>query len=465
MARVIARRTPPYLLVVFVILSLTTGTLAVLFFNQRSEMEQKAVKLEQELKEVARKADLETPEIIKWRQDFRALPAGNPEQKTVVRRLGDQVEQLAQIVTGLPNTPFGEAVAKAETARKEAGSEVRRGLTVELANLGQTARVRDEENEKLKDQVNKLTQSLADEKKKSGDTESGMVAKLRKKDEDIAALDQKFNNLDASHKAKLEAAKAEYDGSIGVQSAKNAEQVTQIATLSEQVQKWKKKYEDAIRPKAKPGIDPGSPGRRPDGKIVRLVASEALAYIDVGSKGRVMEGLRLTVYPHTGIPDSGIGKAVIEVNNVSDSVSECRILQQEKDNPIVPGDLVANVVFDSLRTYNFMVEGLFDPDNTGNATPAGTKAVRELIRRYGGTVAKELTVQTDYLVLGESPVQPKKPEDSDPQEAHDLYQDRLKAFNQYQEVKKQAESLQIPRIGGKRFLDLVGYMPAQAARE
>lgn len=465
MARVIARRTPPYLLIVFVILFLTAGTLCVVLFNQRNEIQLKLAKTEQEQKEVAKKSDLETAEINKWRTDFRNMRSGDPEQKTVIRRLGDQVETLAQLITGLPNTPFGEAQAKAEAARKEVGSEVRRGLTVELASLHQNVRTRDEEIEKLKEQVGKQTASLAEEKKKYGDLESDMMAKLQKKDEEIAALDQKFKNLDSSHKQKLEAAKAEYDSSIGVLTKKNGEQVTQIATLDEQVKKFKKMYEDVIRPKPKPGMDPEKPVRRPDGKIVRLVVTEGLAYIDIGSKDRVMEGLRLTVYPYTGIPENGIGKAIIEVNNVNENVSECRILQQDKDNPITPGDLVANVVFDSLRTYNFSVEGLFDPDNTGNATPAGNKAIRDLIRRYGGNVAKEVSVQTDYLVLGEPPVRPKKPEDSDPQEVHDLYQDRLKSFNQYQEVKKLAESLQIPRISGKRFLDLVGYMPAQAAKE
>jgi hypothetical protein len=40
----------------------------------------------------------------------------------------------------------------------------------------------------------------------------------------------------------------------------------------------------------------------------------------------------------------------------------------------------------------------------------------------------------------------------------------MKAYNRYQEIKKQAEGMQIPRLGGKRFLDLVGYIPTKVAK-
>ena len=67
------------------------------------------------------------------------------------------------------------------------------------------------------------------------------------------------------------------------------------------------------------------------------------------------------------------------------------------------------------------------------------------------------------MILGSSPSRPRKPDDTDTQEIWDLYQRRLKEFTRYMDVKRQAEGLQIPRLGGKRFLDLIGYIPTKVA--
>jgi len=465
MARVVQRRTPPYLLIVFVILFVTSTVLAVLFFNRYSDLQEQQTKLLAEQREVASKNDLDSGEVKKWRQDFRTRRPGDPEAKTVLRRLGEQVGELAYRITGVPSSSFDEAVVKSDLADKEIGAQIRRGLTVELTAAHQKIRGQDEQIDGLKKDMEKSTRDLADRNKAYGDLQTEMVTKLQQKDQDLAALDKKFQNLDAAYRDKLASAKKEYDGSVQQLNQQIAQQTTEIQNLDAQARKWKLEYEKLVASKTRPLLDKEQTVRRPDGKILRVLPSEGLAYIDIGSKDRVMEGLRLTVYPYTGIPDSGVGKGIVEVSNVRDDVSECRIIQQEKDNPIIPGDLVANIVYDSLRTYNFVVEGLFDPDNAGAVTPAGTKVLRDLIRRYGGNVVKDIGLQTNYLVLGEPPLRPKKPADTDPPEVHDLYQDRIKAFNHYQDVKRQAEAMQVPVLSGTRFLDMVGYMPARAARE
>ncbi len=109
--------------------------------------------------------------------------------------------------------------------------------------------------------------------------------------------------------------------------------------------------------------------RKADGKVLEVKDRQNVCYVDLGSNDRVAPGLTFTVYPSTGIPESGEGKAKIVVTSVRDTVSECRIVERTGKEPIVAGDLVANVAFDPQRTYTFVVDGQFDLRKQGQFIP------------------------------------------------------------------------------------------------
>ena len=44
----------------------------------------------------------------------------------------------------------------------------------------------------------------------------------------------------------------------------------------------------------------------------------------------------------------------------------------------------------------------------------------------------------------------------------DLYQERLKDYNRYQQIKDAATGMKIPVISSRRFMDLIGYVPTKA---
>jgi hypothetical protein len=459
MARVVQRRTPPYLAIVFAILMVTSMVLMVLFFNKWSNAD----------KENKRRADLinhmataQERNGALFRQMFRNYDdAKGNVPPTVFAQMLAQNGELARIVTGGSSAAHAEAIQDTNKTYEQLGIQVRNGLTKHMMQFSLQLSEKDADVARLTQEKAALAQQLAKAGQDLTALKTDFDTKLAQKDQQIESLDQKFQNFETAQNQKLTDAKKDYSSSVSELTKQVASHAAQGQKLQRDVVVWKKKYEALLKNKPDRILDAGKVARRPDGKILRILSGEGLVYINIGSKDRVAEDLRLTVYPYTGIPESGAGKAVIEVTDVGENVSECRILLQSKGEPIVTGDLVANVVYDALRNYNFVVEGDFDLDNKGDTTPAGNKAIRELVRRYGGRVISEISLDTDYVILGDAPARPRKPDDTDPEDAWNLYQERLKAFNRFQTVEKLAKSNQTPRLSGKRFLDLIGYIPTK----
>ena len=463
MARVVQRRTPPYLLIVFVILFVFATVMAVLFFNKYNGVQKRYAQTLLLRKQLANNEQLKQPEIRQMVNQYKkSTVAGIPT--TVVAQLRSQIFEMTNAITGMPNISYLEAKQEVARTFKAINPPVQRGLVKHMMDFHEQLGVKDAEIAKLKGERTQSTTQLGAANQALTAAKDGFAAKLKEKDEQTAALDQKFQNLEAENKKELAKAKEEYDASAAAAKGLTAEQANKTKAVEEEARKWEKKYKKEVGKKIRPAVDTSRTVRKPDGKVIRVLADDNLVYINIGSKSRVTEDLRLTVYPYTGIPDSGAGKAVIQVTNIRENVSECRILEQKKDNPILPGDLVANLVFDALRTYSFVVEGRFDLEGTGAPTMAGNKAIQGLVRRYGGRLLKEVSVDCDYVILGDSPARPQKPDDTDPQDAWSLFEERQKAYNRYMDVVRKAEGMQIPRLGGKRFLDLIGYIPTKVAK-
>jgi hypothetical protein len=462
MARVVQRRTPPYLLISFVVLFVVATVMAVLFYNKFADAQLRYQAMDTRMKELATPEQANSGEIRQMIAEYQKQPPGT--RQTVIAQLGAQIGTLAYAITGLTNSTFAEAQQDIDKTIKAIKPAVPRSLTKHMIDFNDQQAVKDTVVKGLQNDKAQLDDKIKGAVKELADAKTDFEAKLRQKDQQLASLDQKFQNYETDHNQKLEDAKKEFIQAREELNKQMREQADTNDQLNKKVAVVSKKLEIEIGKRPTRTLSTGSTVRVADGKVKEVSADRGLVFIDIGNNQRVTEDLRFTVYSITGIPDSGVGKGVIEVTNVSDGVSECRIVEQKKDDPIVAGDLIANVVFSSLRSYNFVVEGQFDVDGTGVATAAGTKAIKDLVRRYGGQIANEVSLDTDYVILGDQPARPRKPEDTAEQGVWDAYQDSMKAFNRYQDVKRQAESMQIPRLGGKRFLDLVGFIPTKVAK-
>jgi len=211
----------------------------------------------------------------------------------------------------------------------------------------------------------------------------------------------------------------------------------------------------------KPRPDVDVPAFNPDARIVDIDRQTNVVYLDIGSGDHVYRGLTFSVYDkNVPIPEDGKGKAEIEVFHVTETVSAARINASSKKNPIVHEDIVANLIWDSKTCNTFIVAGDFDFDRDGRIDRDGKEKIEQLIERWGGRLAAEVTINTDFVVLGTSP-RPLEEPTRDQIELYPMleqrYQDSLARAEEYDDVLSRANTLGVPVFNQSRFMYLIGY--------
>jgi hypothetical protein len=206
---------------------------------------------------------------------------------------------------------------------------------------------------------------------------------------------------------------------------------------------------------------------KPDGKIILIDESTKVVHLNIGSDDHVYRGLTFQVYEkNTPIPKDGKGKAEIEVFNVEKNISAARITSSNPKKPVIADDIVANLIWDSAQTNIFAVAGDFDLNGDGEIDYEGADKIKALIKKWGGKVTDDISIDTDFLVLGTTPIVLQKPTfeqmEADPM-AMDKYEASLKRLTSYKEVQTQAQNLSIPVFNLERFLYFIGYK-TQSAR-
>ena len=199
---------------------------------------------------------------------------------------------------------------------------------------------------------------------------------------------------------------------------------------------------------------------RPDGEIMRVLPEAGICYINIGKKDRVRPGLTFAVYEKTGVSKDKPGKASIVVTDVTEDISRCRILRQDKDNPIDKGDIISNIAFDRVRTFKFLVVGSFDLYGTGKPDENGARIVKQLLEQFGGELTDKLgPVDTDFVVMGAEPARPAPPREDAQLSEWDNYERKMKVYQEYQNILREAQRLNIPILNTNRLLNLTGYLP------
>ena len=122
------------------------------------------------------------------------------------------------------------------------------------------------------------------------------------------------------------------------------------------------------------------------------------------------------------------------------------------------GDFIVNLVYDKNTKYKFLVFGNFDLAQTGKPVAADAEIIKRLITQWGGTVTKDVNVDTDFVILGAEPVvdTPSKEDQGDPI-VKAKYDQQVADAAAYDEIKGKAKDLRIPILNQNRFLYFVGY--------
>jgi hypothetical protein len=130
----------------------------------------------------------------------------------------------------------------------------------------------------------------------------------------------------------------------------------------------------------------------PDGKVLAVSDKLPLAWIDIGSGERVVPGLRFRVQsPAQGETRT---KGWAEVTRVEEGMSEV-LLDGIVDlfDPIGPGDVIQNPVFDPKGGRNAILVGRF----TGQYSET---ELTQLLERMGVHVQSELDLTTTFMIVG-----------------------------------------------------------------
>lgn len=202
-----------------------------------------------------------------------------------------------------------------------------------------------------------------------------------------------------------------------------------------------------------------------DGSVVSINPAERQVVLGIGRRDNVVLGMTFSVYGSASQirPDADgeypQGKAALEVISIDESTSTARVLAETRGNPVVPGDVIANPIYDPNKVYTFVVFGAFDADRDGVTTPRERTDLVATIESWGGRVVDELTGDVDFLVLGSRPALPPRPDTTAPVEVMLRWIQLDQGVRRYDELFRQSGATGIPVLNENRLYTLLGGVP------
>ncbi len=444
MARVVQRRTsPPYLLIVLAILFVAATVIAVVGWTKTTDAEAAKDKI------AATYAKVCTPE--------QAAKAEMKEGRPYVETLEKNIVDLTKVITGIETT-YTNAMKQSEEAKKNfpnSGEGFTQLVTEAQAKAKTLQSQLDAAQHDLKSAQDAQAAAVAaqsaqlDTFKKEQDSLNAKIAEgLADKTKLQQANDAQIKDLKDENQKTVEGLNKQIEGLN-----------TQVLALKEknrlQDMKLAKMIQD-FREANKPVIDI-DPTKKTKGRIAEVV--DEIAYIDRGSKDHVVPGMTFSVFTPGTLTEDSKPKATLTVVSVHPNTSECKIKDTKITNPVLSGDLIQNVAYDPQRFYTFVVMGDFDLHQTGKATAQGRDEVKDMIQRSGGKTADELTVRTDFLVMGDEPSRPPPLAAEHNPSDEEVFAAQMKAYDEFQKAQRKATELYIPILNANRFLALMGYTP------
>ncbi|MBM4105824.1 MAG: hypothetical protein FJ257_05965 [Phycisphaerae bacterium] len=442
-------------LVVFVVATVALLVVSIVLFTGKSKAED-AEKASQ-----ATLAQVITTEE-RNRDAVRAmLGDATSNRQSLYAAMAQRASDVATFVAGNPGATLADmqrdlAVPEGQTVRTVLGNErsqVRR-LSQDLETMQTRLASANDESKKLQGTITDMERqhaaALADARK-SLDAFAKTVEDLRGQTSDaVQGIDEVRQRIENRYAQRVR----DLEGQVDQLNQDNAVLRTRVAELDAKV--------GEVRPK------PQSPAEIVDGEVLDVVGAERQVFINLGRQDRIVPGMTFEVYadsrgisvdPKTG--NYSRGKASIQVIKVGDGTSTARITRETTGSPVVPGDVIANAVFDANTKFKFLVFGKFDLDGDGRATEAEAEYIRQRVRDWGGIVLEgdDLTGDLDFLVLG---VQPPQPGPIPPNASAQQIQARLEAqdeYDRYDRLFRRATEAQIPVLNATRFEILTGSTP------
>jgi hypothetical protein len=442
-------------LVVFVVATVALLVVSIVLYAGQSKAREEAKDAQASLASVISNEE-------RSRDATRAMLAeAASSRQSLFAELARRSSDVSTFVSGDPN-------ASLEQMRRELG--VPEGQTVRTAMSNERGQAR-----KLAQDLDAMKTRLASAEEENRRLQSAMSQSESRGQAALAAaqasIDEYARTVD-SLRAETQAAVAEIGEARNRIEARFTQRVRDLerqidelnrdnAVLRTRAAELDRKVNE-VRPKSQ------NPAELVDGRIIDVVGADRQVFIDLGRRDRLQPGITFEVYddgsaiqidPATG--EYARGKASIQIIKVGDISSTGRIVRENRASPVVPGDVLANAVFDKNTKFKFLVYGKFDIDGDGRATTAEAEYLKQQVRDWGGIVAEgdELTGDLDFLVLG---VQPTEPGPLPPNASAQQIEARLEAqdeYDRYDRLFRRANEAQIPVLNANRFEILTGSVP------
>jgi hypothetical protein len=460
-----------YTLITFVGLFIVSTALAIIFYVNVEEQ-----------KDSVEKSTADLDLVLNSREQIKGLEniVGKlPEGKSGIGAMLTYLDELVLHITG---SPLGDPTAKmkVETVNTKIQDtldslpdEYLNIKNIEPNSLGLTRVI-----EKLKLKLDLLSQAKTNLTKDLEQLESKFdiaMKETQKKEKKLLGEKEEYRqqvvNIKVKYDELAELMKQNADEQVNNLAARLEEERTSNESLRNDLlearaqrdsiqQKMEATRKELVDIKPLPNSEVSA--FEPDGEIVLVDDQTRIVHINIGSDDRVYHGLTFGVYDRsTPIPRDGRGKAEVEVFEVKEKVSAARITSPiNVKRPIVQGDNIANLIWDSNKINRFIIVGDFDLNQDGVTDDYAANKVKLLIKEWGGKVANEISIETDYIILGRAPRIHKKPTFEDMEMyplALEKYEESVKKGEEYQKVLKQAEFLKIPVFNYERFLYFIGY--------
>jgi len=459
-----------YTLVAFVGLFIAATTVAVIYYVKFEDQRKIANDSKSELEKWASQPE--------QRKGLGKIVGTIPRGKSGVGTMVDYLDGTASLIIGGPledtsaGVKFGTANRKTTETLELLAQEY---IDFENIDPNTTGLIRIIEKLKTKldntatellatqEQLNDLQNRFDDAMKANFEKEQTLLAEKEKYQQQVSNIKQDYDELEALMKKttdeKVQTLIAQLDEARADRDKEHDELLKTQAELKMalgRIEHIQKKIDDIMPP-----LDSNVAAYKPDGKIVLIDDQTGIVHLNIGSDDRVYRGLTFSVYDkNMPIPKDGKGKAEIEVFDVRKVISAARIIPSKMKRPIILGDIIANLIWDSDKTNVFVVAGEFDLDGDESTDYDAVNKIKALIEKWGSRVADTVSIDTDFLVLGKAPKVLRKPTfeaiEVDPM-AMQKYQASVQKAVHYKQVQNRAQAFSIPVFNYERFLYFLGY--------
>jgi len=456
-----------YAVITFVALFLIAATCAVLFYIKSADFKTQNDDIKLDMDELASENE---------RRNLTRTIGKRGGKKSYLGIMTEYLHDLTSAVTGeMPeDTPISTKVNTAKLKINEMmetlGQDATAAYGPEGVDLIQTITMLKSEADTAREKqqsIQKMLTELQEEFDIALDNfrleEERLIAEKNHYQEETDKIQANYDSLEEEHKKSADDQIKSYMTKLKKAENTLKDKNQRIQELKADLGDTKQSLKDSIAKlemiKPRPDIEVAA--FRPDAGVVSMDMQTNTVFLDIGSNDHVYIGLTFSIYDkNTPVPEDGVGKAQVEVFGVTETVSAAKIITSSRKNPIVEDDIAVNLVWDSATSNSFVVAGMFDFDGDGRIDHDGREKIIDLIERWGGEVTENVTIDTDFVVLGYKPKAMRKPTIDDIEEnpmIEQKYNAYLKKHDYYQNILSRASTFSIPIFNQDRFLYLIGF--------